>query len=146
MEDSLYDILLDAGLSEQDIEDILSQMSILPGQSNLARTQYEQAQALRRTPTPTGQWTGRVYTRAHPLEHVAAGVDRVVGGIEARKQMERQNQILEQQGRLRGLLFSNMLKQGRQNPPATGSMSPISPGMGSPMSEALRRIDPYQLR
>lgn len=151
-EQSLWEILLDAGLAEEDIEEILM-MSSLPGQGRLAETQYEQAQALRRSPWPRGRWTGRTYTRAHPMEHIAAGVDRAVGGIQANKQMEQQRQLLQEQARLRAALSRAMLQGARQNPPgamspppATGSMSPAPAAYGGPMSAALRRIDPYQLR
>jgi len=147
-EDALWDILLEAGLTEDQIAEIAT-LGGLEGEGALAKAQYEQAQSRRQTPWPRGRWTGRVYRSAHPLEHIAAGAERVVGSIQSQRQMEKQRQLLEEQGRRRAALIGAMLKN-RQNPPAApvapGSMTPVPVGAGNPMTEALRRIDPYQLR
>lgn len=144
-EDALWDILLDAGLTEEQIEEIM-QLGALEGQRGLADTQYQQAQALRGQRGPRGRWMGRIYRHAHPLEHISHGVDRVMGSIEAEKQMRRQEEILQRQGQLRAGVFAKLLQGQKQQQPPTGAMSPVPMGTGNPMTEALRRIDPYQLR
>jgi len=144
-EEALWDILLDAGLTDEQIEEIM-QLGALQGQQGLAQTQYERAQALRNAPGPRGRWTGRIYRHAHPLEHISHGIDRTMGAIEAEKQMKRQEQILAEQARLRGAMMRGMMQRQPQQQPPVGAMSPIQPGTGNPMTEALRRIDPYQLR
>ena len=145
-EDAFWDILLDAGLTEEQIEEIM-QLGALEGQRGLADIQYQQAQALRGSRMPGGRWTGRVYRHAHPLEFLSTGVDRTMGAIEAEKQMKRQEEILQRQGQLRAGLFAKLL-QGQQQPPPVGAMSPIQPGTGNPMTEALRGIAPprYPMR
>ncbi len=147
-EEALWDMLIDAGLTEQQIEEIMS-LGALTAQGQIAQQGYDRAQALRQSPLPRGRWTGRVYRSAHPMEFVSSGVDRVMGELQSRKRMEEQRQIAEEQARLRSSLLGAMLKR-QQNPPAApvapGSMTPTPVGAGNPMTEALRRIDPYQLR
>ena len=147
-EEALWDRLIDAGLTEQEIEEIMG-LGALTVRGQMSREAGERAQALRQSPLPRGRWTGRVYRSAHPLEFVSSGVDRVVGALEGRQQLEEQRRIADEQSRLRSKLLRHMM-QKQQNPPAApvapGSMSPITPGTGNPMTEALRRIDPYQLR
>ena len=151
---TLYDLLIDAGLTEEQINEILT-LGAIPGQGSIAEQQYEAGQQLRRTPWPRGRWTGRTYSRAHPLEHAAAAAERVIGGVQSRQALDQQQQLLQRQAQLRAAMFRHMYGGGSGGPnpvtPAPGAAAPIIPGSmtphyggGGPMTRALRRIDPYR--
>ena len=50
--------------------------------------QAEQARALRNAPGPEGRDSGRLYTAAHPLEHIGAGIQKYREGKKVKEAEE----------------------------------------------------------
>lgn len=72
------------GMSEEEIQKLM-ELGVIPKQQDALAQQLAQATAVRNSPGPQGRDSGRVYTAASPLEHIA----HVAQSIKAGKDMER---------------------------------------------------------
>ena len=122
------------GLTEDQIA-ALMQMGVLSGEESNIEEQLAQAQQLRNRPGPRGRFSGRAYTKAHPLEHLASGINQVRGGIEANQAMEKRKANLEEQARLRQQFMAAYLKNRKNPPGATIAPGQIPPGGIAPQQQ-----------
>ena len=86
--------LLSLGYSEEEIEQIL-QLAELEGQTDILKDQMEAANKLRETETTPGIDSGRVYTAASPLSHIADAGKRYKGEQQAKSVEEERQRVLE---------------------------------------------------
>jgi len=91
---SMMNQLLSLGYSEEEIEQIL-QLAELEGQTDILKDQMEAANKLRETETTPGIDSGRVYTAASPLSHIADAGKRYKGEQQAKSIEEERQRNLE---------------------------------------------------
>ena len=127
MDESLYDILLSQGLTEQQIEDILA-LSEAGTEGDILARQAEFAEGLQGTPAPRGRGWGRIYRAASPLEHAGTLAQRMAGGYRTGQIEEEKRNLAGSQTSARAALLRAM---GRSRPPVTtpGIMNPANPNM-----------------
>ncbi len=103
----------------------LSEAGVFPDEQDILGAQMKRAQALRATPSAQGREIGphNVYVASNPLEHLAAGLGRVIGQRDTNATAGQQGDLL---GRMRAnaVAMANALRNRPQiGPPddqATG--------------------------
>lgn len=109
MDESIYELLLEQGLTEDDIDQLIA-MGEMGTEGDIIARRQAFAESLRETPMPQGRGWGRIYRAGHPLEHAASALQRAYGGYQsrqlereqmdlARRQTERRGQLLRALGR-----------------------------------------------
>ena len=91
---SMMNQLLGLGYSEEEIEQILK-LAELEGQTDILKDQMEAANKLRETETTPGIDSGRVFTAASPLSHIADAGKRYKGEQQAKSIEEERQRNLE---------------------------------------------------
>ena len=131
MDESLYDLLLDQGLTEEQIEEILSLGEAGTERDILAR-QTEFAEGLQDTPTPRGRGWGRVYRASHPMEHIGTLAQRMAGGYRTGQIEEEKRNLAGQQTSARSALL-RALGRGRAPVATPGSLGPAQSATTTPL-------------
>ena len=90
----MWNQLLNMGYSSDEIEQILK-LAELEGQTDILKEQQEFANKLRDTETTSGINSGRVFTAASPLSHIADAGKRYKGEQQAKSVEEERQRILE---------------------------------------------------
>ena len=126
----MWNQLLNMGYSSDEIEQIL-QLAELEGQTDILKEQQEFANKLRDTETTSGINSGRVYTAASPLSHIADAGKRYKGERETNRIEEERNRILQEQtaARLKWLRKENTPNVVADKT-ADPTMDPIRAGRG----------------
>ena len=132
MDESLYDLLLEQGLTEEQIQQIL-ELGELGTEGDILARQTEFAEGLRDTPGPRGRGWGRVYKAAHPLEHAGAMAQRLYGGYRTGQIEEERRDLAGRQTSARAALLRAL---GRRQPPVSGPapLGPAEPAMTTPLA------------
>ena len=127
---SMMNQLLGLGYSEEEIEQILK-LAELEGQTDILKDQMEAANKLRETETTPGIDSGRVFTAASPLSHIADAGKRYKGKQETNRIEEERNRILQEQtaARLKWLRKDNAPNVVADKT-ADPTMDPIRAGKG----------------
>ena len=100
MDESTYDLLLAEGFTAEEIEELM-ELGVLATEQDMATRSLERAEFLRQTPLPRGRAHRRIYRAAHPLEHVAAGLDRFRGEMGIAAYPQEAQRIANEQARRR---------------------------------------------
>lgn len=142
MNQSIYDILMDYGLTEDDIDQIMG-LGELQTESGLAGRQMSLADAMRQTPGAQGRRVGRIYRRAVPAEHMGTLANRLVGAWGGQRAEDQMRDIASQQTEARGQLL-RALGRRRQGvtapgasafgPPQPATTTPFNPPQAAPRS------------
>ncbi len=126
----LYDLLLEQGYTEAEIEELMN-LGVLGAEEGQLGDQVQRAQALQDAPGPRGRHTGRTYVAANPLEHIASGLNRFRGMQEERDSRQRLDEVAQEQARLRAMLLRGGAGRGPQmSPVAPQPLPPQLQGMG----------------
>ena len=126
----IYDILRDElGLTDEQIDQLIA-LGELPTEQEIQQERLERAQALQETPTPQGRYLGggRIYTAAHPLEHIAGALRQGVGSWQARKTERERRRMAE----IESQRFADLLRTMRR-PPAPPP-NPLGPAVTRPLA------------
>ena len=91
----------------------LSEAGIFPDEMDLLGAQMKRAQALRQTPSAQGREVGNTYVASSPLEHLATGLQRVIGQRDVNATTGQQTDAL---GRMRAnaVALAQALRRGGQ--------------------------------
>jgi len=122
------------GLTEEQIA-ALMQMGVLQGEESNIQEQLSQAEELRGRQGPQGRFSGRAYTKANPMEHMAHAINQVRGGIEAQRAMKQRTQNQKDQAALRQQFLAAYLKNRKNPPGATIAPGQIPPGGIAPQQQ-----------
>lgn len=124
--DGIYDVLIEAGLTPEQIDQLMG-LGVLAGEAgSIIPRQQEYAQELRGARRPRGRQVGNVYTAAHPLEFLGSGLQGVAGHYGEWKARDRQEEILKEQAELRSE-FLRKLRGQRQQPMSLPQQPPAQP-------------------
>ena len=128
---NLFNQLLAEGYTPDEIETILK-LAELEGQTGILEDQMEAANKLRETETTPGIDSGRVFTAASPLSHIADAGKRYRGEQQAKSIEERRRQILEDQtaARMKFLRGMNTTPPIVADKTASPMVDPIRAGRG----------------
>lgn len=108
-EQDLIDILQAAGLSDEEIDEIMGLSGVYEEQ-NLLEGDMGRAQERAGTAGPRGRGWGDVYVAANPLEHLAGGAQRVLGEIQQHRTGKRQRELIEDATQRRGTMLRGYMR------------------------------------
>lgn len=132
MDESMYDLLIDQGFTEADIERLM-ELGVLSEEQKILDRQRKQAELLQGTPGARGRYASRVYKAANPLEHTGVALNRIRGTQQLMGLPGQERDLATEQMRRR----IEYLMSGRRNPGATAAptnvamVPPIRRGMPS---------------
>lgn len=84
------------GLSEEDLQQLMD-LGVIPQKQDALAVQLAQATKLRNQQGPQGRDSGRVYTAASPLEHIAHAAQGIQAGREMKRIGQQQEQLAKDQ-------------------------------------------------
>ncbi len=130
-ERSMYDLLLEQGLTEEQIQQILA-LSEAGTEGDILSRQAEFAEGLRDMEGPRGRGWGRVYKAAHPLEHAGVMAQRLYGGYRTGEIEEERRDLAGRQTSARAALLRAL---GRAPKPVQGAnqFGPAGPAQTTPL-------------
>ncbi len=141
MNETLYEILLDQGLTEEQIERILALGEIQTTDPSLVR-QEEMAERLRETPGARGRGWGRIYRQAQPAEHLGVLAQRMSGMYGQRKAEEARVAAARRQTEARMSLL-RALGRRRAGVTSPGGAMGTPPVQGMPPGAAPLETNPW---
>lgn len=133
MVEGLYELLLEQGLTEEDIDQLLA-MGELGSEGDILAREQEYVQGLRETPGAQGRGYGRIYRAAHPLEHAASAFQRGYGDYQSQQLAREQMDVARRQTERRGQLLRALGRRAQgvtapgANPLPGGSRPEFQPG------------------
>ena len=130
MDESMYDMLVEQGFTEADIERLM-ELGVLSQEQDILDRQRKQAELLQATPGARGRFAGRVYKAANPLEHAGVALQRIRGSQQLAGLPGQERDLAQEQMRRR----IEYLMAGRRNPGAAAA--PTSVAMAPPIGRGI---------
>lgn len=109
------------GLSEEELQQLMD-LGVIPQKQDALALQLAQATKLRNAPGPEGRDSGRVYTAASPLEHIAYAAQGIKAGRDMERVQKAQEELMKEQVSGRSQFLKMMY--GKKPPIPTDPLDP----------------------
>lgn len=111
------------GLSEEELQQLMD-LGVIPQKQDALALQLAQATKLRNSPGPQGRDSGRVYTAASPLEHIAHAAQGIKAGRDMKRVEQEQKDLMASQVQGRSQFLKAMYGK---KPPISMELDAIDP-------------------